>query len=359
MNRVFILKTFGNKMSIEILDIASKFKIPGKAISWKPIGKGHIHKTYVIKTGKEDLEQFILQKVNTKIFPETIELNNNIASVTRHSSSPLQMIQAYDGRFYYSSDNGDFWRMFNYIPESLTIDNTSDPDIAFEAGKAIAGFQKDLNDFTGKIHIILPEFHKLERRQRELSEAIKNNLSGKLENAEDLVQQYDNFSSIMKDYENRLTKTGIPFRITHNDTKLNNILFNKSGKAICMIDLDTVMPGYVAYDYGDALRTLANNAPEDATNIDNVSFNMKLCNAFTKGYLTEARSFLTKQEQRLLPEAPAFMTYLIGIRFLADYLNGDVYYQISHQEQNLDRARTQMALLDQIFQKKEAIQQLF
>lgn len=346
-------------MSTDILNIASNFKIAGEPTSWEAIGNGHIHKTYRIKTGRNDNPGYVLQLVNTSIFPDAAKINYNINNVIRHLKSPLQIIPAKDGRYYFLQDDGLFWRMFNFIPGSRTIEKTSKPAVAFEAGKAIAAFQKGLEAFSGKIHIILPGFHSLEKREHELMSALRLDANERMKKAEVVYRNFLRHSSYMKDYEQGLINSGIPVRITHNDTKLNNILFDKQGKAICLIDLDTVMPGYIAHDFGDALRTIANNASEDATNINDVSFNMELCNAFTKGYLTEARSFLTKEEQKMLPEAPAFMTYLIGIRFLADYLNGDVYYQISHQDHNLDRARTQMALLDQIFQKKGAIQQLF
>lgn len=346
-------------MSTDILNIASNFKIAGEPASWEAIGNGHIHKTYRIKTGQNDNPGYVLQLVNTSIFPDAAKINSNINNVTRHIKSPLQMIPAKDGRYYFLQDDGLFWRMFNFIPGSRTIEKTSDPAVAFEAGKAIAAFQKGLEAFSGKLHIILPGFHSLEKREHELMSAFRLVANERKKKAEVVYRNFLRHSSYMKNYEQGLINSGIPFRITHNDTKLNNILFDEQGKAICMIDFDTVMPGYVAHDFGDALRTLANNAPEDATNINDISFNTELCSAFTKGYLSQAVSFLTKAEYRLLPEAPAFMTYLIGIRFLADYLNGDIYYHTRYQDHNLDRARTQTALLDQIFQQKEAIQQLF
>jgi len=330
------------------LSVARHFSISGTPLSAIPFGNGHIHKTYLVKTNTPGVSGYILQKVNQNIFKQIPELCLNISKITKFMQSGLELLPTRFGEFQHKDADGEYWRMFNYIPDSQVHERTSDLRLANEAGRAVGSFQQQLAGFREELTIILPGFHDLIRRERELDQAILNDNAKRAQTSEDIIQEYKKHSAFLNEYESKLRDTSVPVRITHNDTKLNNILFDKKGIHICLIDLDTVMPGYAAYDYGDALRTLANNAHEDATNINEVSFNMEICRAFTQGYLSKARAFLTAKEISLLPEAPGLMTYIIGIRFLTDYLNGDTYYYTRYEKHNLTRARVQLTLLNQI-----------
>ncbi|MBU2651339.1 MAG: phosphotransferase [Bacteroidetes bacterium] len=337
------------------LSVARQFSINGIPLSAIPFGNGHIHKTYLVKTNTPGVSGYILQKINHNIFKQVPELCLNISKITKFMHSGLELLQTRFGSFHYKDDDGGYWRMFNYIPDSRVYERTSDLRLANEAGRAVGSFQHQLAGFSEELTVILPHFHDLKRREKELDQAILNDNAKRLNTSRELILEYKKHSAFLNEYESQLKDVSVPIRITHNDTKLNNILFDNKGNHICLIDLDTVMPGYAAYDYGDALRTLANNAIEDATNINEVSFNMEICRAFTKGYLSKAKAFLTAKEIRLLPEAPGLMTYIIGIRFLTDYLNGDTYYYTRYEKHNLIRARVQLTLLNQIMDNLEQI----
>ena len=329
---------------------------PSRIQRW---GEGHIHETYLIET-RDHHHEFILQKINHNIFKDIPGMMANIEAVTRHlnkNSKPdnghysekqqLRLVYTHDGHTFYKDENGDYWRMFYFISGTVTFQTLDDPSLAAEAGRAIGLFQSQLTDLPDGLVETLPDFHDINFRIVQYYEAKKKNalhrLGGIVAEADFAEVRFDR----MKDYLLSLREYAA-VRVTHNDTKLNNILFDHNRKAVCLIDLDTVMPGYVHFDYGDALRTMSNTAPEDENDLSKVRFNKEVYDYFTLGYLEAAGNMLNDDEKRLLPFSPVYLTFIIGLRFLTDYLNGDIYFRIHHPGHNLERAKVQFKLVSEI-----------
>ncbi len=222
-----------------------------------------------------------------------------------------------------------------------------DPALAYEAGKAIGFFQAMLSDLESELVDTIPDFHNIGFRISQYEQAKNSDTYGRVGLVSDDILFAEKRFSRMKSYYQSLKENAI-VRATHNDTKVNNVLFDRNNKAQCLIDLDTVMPGYVHFDYGDALRTMANTALEDERDLGKVHFNEDIYRAFTEGYLKEAGSFLSDDELALLPYSPIYLTFLIGLRFLTDHLNGDVYFRIHRRGHNLERARVQFRLVEEM-----------
>jgi Ser/Thr protein kinase RdoA (MazF antagonist) len=234
--------------------------------------------------------------------------------------------------------------MYVFIPGTVTYQKMSDPAMGFEAGKIIGQFQALLSDLKTELVETIPDFHNIDWRIRQYQQAKHENPAGRLTVVEDDLRFAEQRFDRMSAYYRSLKEKAV-VRATHNDTKLNNILFDPGNKALCLIDLDTVMPGYVHFDYGDALRTMANTALEDEKDLSKVKFNSDIYHSFTRGYLEEAEGFLIPDERARLPYAPIYLTFIIGLRFLTDFINGDVYFRVHHPEHNLERARVQLMLV--------------
>lgn len=318
----------------------------------RPYGDGHINNTYLTTS-----RQFILQKINTNIFTNPHELMENISKVTEHlrkkilseggnpDRETLTIVPTVSGDKYYRDENGDCYRVYKFITDSVSH-SIGTPEILYNAAKAFGKFQNMLNDFPAEeLYETIPNFHNTRERFSQLLTAIKENRSGRLHLAEEEVNYALSQEYMVDEITNAIKDGSVPLRVTHNDTKTNNILFDKdSGKGLCVIDLDTVMPGSLLYDFGDALRFGGATAAEDEKNLALMWFDMAAFRAFTKGYLEEMLPVMTKKELELLPLSVRMLTYECGIRFLADYLNGDTYFKTSREEHNLDRARTQFKL---------------
>ncbi len=346
-------------MDQKLAGIASQFISAGIIASVAPHGEGHIHDTFLVETGNHDPD-YILQKINQNVFRNIPGMMNNIEIVTRHirmkltaipghhpDLESLSLVYTKTGKAYYLDEIGRYWRMYVYIPDTVTYQKMTDPALAYEAGKAIGFFQAMLSDLETPLVDTIPDFHNIGFRISQYEQAKRTDPSQRVKEVpNDILFVEKHFGSMSSYYKSLKEKAAI--RVTHNDTKVNNILFDHNNKAQCLIDLDTVMPGYVHFDYGDALRTMSNMALEDERDLSKVLFNRKIYESFTNGYLGEAGSFLATAELELLSYAPIYLTFIIGLRFLTDYLNGDVYYRIHHPGHNLERARVQFKLAEEM-----------
>jgi thiamine kinase-like enzyme len=329
-------------------------------------GNGHIQSTFKVESLKGD---FILQKINTNVFPQPTILIDNHRKTQKHSKSIdnqdykiPEIIKTFDGEWNYESKEFGFWRLTSFITNSYSLEKTETPNQAFEAGKAYGWFAKimqkaDVGDFEEAI----PQFHSLSLRLKQFEDAIKKDVAKRKKSVKNEIDFFLKRKDELLELEQLIIDCEIPKRIVHNDTKINNVLF-KNEKAVAVIDLDTVGPGSILFDYGDALRTIANTADEDEEDLKKVKFSFDNFSGFTKGYLSQTASFLTKSEKQNLHLAPVLMTYIIGIRFLTDFLNGDVYFKTKKENHNLIRTRVQQELIKDIEKQmreiKESINQM-
>ncbi len=322
------------------------------------IDSGLINDTFLIESVR-GATKYIMQRMNKHVFKHVDQILENIQVVNNRLGNAedywiSHVVPTKENKLFHTDKQGSNWRMMHYVPNNVSFDKTTDPVIAFQAGKVIGYFHSILGDLpVDQLHVTIPHFHDLNFRVREFFVAIENATRHRLTNASDEIS----FAKRNRKVFDRLLELQIPLRITHNDTKLNNILFDKlSRKALCLIDLDTVMPGYVYCDYGDSLRTLACSASENETDLQEVKFNLELFEHFTRGYLSRATGFLTQREWESLPLSIQFMPFIMGLRFLTDYLNGNTYYKVQYQDHNLDKCKNQFALMIDVGKKHEKIE---
>jgi Ser/Thr protein kinase RdoA (MazF antagonist) len=340
--------------------IFEQFKTEGTFASCAPIGEGHINDTFLAKTAEPEFPEYVIQRINHAIFKDVDGLMENIRRITSHLQNKLneatsgaghtvamRLIETIGQKTYFKDLAGNYWRCFEFVKNHTNHDAPLSLHRAFEGGKALGKFQLLLSDLPGEpLFEILPDFHNLKKRLDNFNQALTQNPVGRVDSVKtEIEKMLDRADEMLLVY--RLGEAGkIPVRITHNDTKFNNILFDDKENAICIIDLDTVMPGFVLYDFGDAIRTLANTATEDEDDLLKVSFDLVLYKSFAQGYLTEAGKFLTPTEKEHLAFSAKLLTYIMGLRFLTDHIAGDVYYKISRPSHNLVRARNQIRLLE-------------
>lgn len=331
-------------------EILKEYQIPAGA-EIRPVGSGHIHFTYWVCRGGEDL---IIQQINHHIFRDVEGLMQNLRKVTRFiwqhfggtiPPPTIQLMPTINGADYIFDKLGNYWRAFRHISGTLTLDVPQNINQGNEAGKALGRFYRMLDGFPlPELNIVLPRFHELGYRLQQFREALNVASDQRLAKASELIQMVNSRAEELMWLDRMIAQGQLPVRVVHNDPKINNVLFDEHYQAICMIDLDTVMPGCLLHDYGDALRTTANPAPEDETDLSKVVPHLGLIEAYTRGFLGEVGKNLTEAEKKHLHKAPAFLTFVIGLRFLTDYLNHDKYYHVSHPEHNLQRASAQFAL---------------
>lgn len=347
----------GEKLQI----ILEKFGLEADA---KPYGNGHINDTYILADSKH-----ILQKINTNIFKNPDELMQNILNVTEFlkkkigaqggdtERETLTVVKTTDGKLYYEDENGEVYRVYKFIERTRTVESAGSEDDLYQAGVAFGYFQKLLSDFpVEKLYETIKDFHHTPKRVEALKAAIAEDKAGRASSVQKEIEFALDFAKDAAVVVDGMADGSISMCVTHNDTKINNILFEEdSSKAVCIIDLDTVMPGSLLYDVGDALRVGGSTAAEDETDLGKVHFNEKAFEAFVKGYLTEVKDVLTEKELELLPFGVRLMTYECGIRFLTDYLNGDTYFKIHREHHNLDRARNQFKLVADLAAKEESM----
>ena len=342
---------------IDLYFIAEQFGIHGTVDEIIPFGSGHIHDTYLIKTVDENTPDYILQRINHQIFRDIDGLMSNISLVTSHIRNKLptsinpefqkqtvELVTSADGGLFIEIA-GNYWRVFTFISDSYTYQKVQNSKQAYEAGRIIGGFQYLLSDIETDLHVTIPGFHDLELRLKEFNLAVINDLTKRAQLVKDEIRFVKEMTGQLRPFLDLLKSGKVPLRIAHYDTKLNNILFDKNGHAICLIDLDTVMPGYIFYDFGDAVRTMANDANEDEADLSKIGFNRNYYQALLDGYLEETSIFMSKIEKDWLSYSPFYMTFLMGLRFLTDFINGDIYYKTGFPEHNLVRARCQFELI--------------
>lgn len=354
-------------MRQDLKPIVEKFKIEGEYMGAEPWGHGHIHDTYRTTFRQEDgsTRRYILQKVNQYVFKDPVGLMKNIQAVTSHlrekirqaGGNPawetLNLVPTVGGNYLYQTDTGDFWRGYLFIENARSYQIPQNLAQVYHAGKAYGNFQNLLADFpTDQLIETIPDFHNTPKRYRKLIQAVQHDSHQRVKNAEaeiDFAMQREGDSSLLV---MRLTSGEFPQRVTHNDTKFNNVLIDdETGEGICVIDLDTVMPGLSGYDFGDAIRSMTNKGAEDEGDLDKVGVDLVYFESFTRGFLETTRNFLSPAEIELLPLSARMMTLENSVRFLTDYLEGDVYYKTAYENHNLIRCRSQFKLVTDMEEK--------
>lgn len=350
--------------------ILEQFPIPEKITAVRPIGNGMINDTLAVTIHNNDgstEDKYILQRINDSIFEDVDTLQQNIFEVTDHIRKKLDeegksdidrhvltFFRTTDGAPYYRHQDGTYWRLSLFIKGSKTYDAVT-PELSREAGKAFGAFQNRLADLdTTKLGDTIPRFHDMAFRLEQLNDAIREDKAGRVEEVRDLIEEIQKRADSML-IQDKLHQEGkLPKRINHLDTKVNNILFDEnSDQVLCVIDLDTVMPGYVLSDIGDFIRSAVNTGSEDEEDLSKIAVNMDIFKAYTEGYMYSAKDFLTPTEIKLLPYGGRLLTYMQTVRFLTDYLNGDVYYKTSKPKHNLIRAKAQFEFLRRLEEKQE------
>ena len=334
------------------------FRFTGKLVSHCIYGSGHINDTFLLtfEDGQGRQSKKILQRMNKDIFARPVELMDNIVNVTTYlrerilenggdpDRETLNVIPALDGKPYYVDSEGEYWRAYQFIVGASCYDQVEKPEDFYQSAVSFGNFQKLLADFPADtLHETIPGFHDTAARFAALKRAVEKDICGRAASVKEEIA----FAYAHEGLGDILGVQELPLRVTHNDTKLNNIMIDDAtGKGICVIDLDTVMPSYIFSDVGDFLRTAANTVAEDDPALEKVEFRMDIFKEFMAGYLDSAGVFLTSKELELLPEGAAMFPYMQAVRFLADYINGDTYYKTSYPEHNLVRTRNQMRLLE-------------
>lgn len=351
--------------SENLKQIAAKFDTYDKI---EPYGDGHINDTYVALSQK----RYILQKINTNIFTKPEQVMHNILLVTEHikkklteqgeyrDGAVLSLIPTLDGKAFYRAENGDCFRMYKFIENSSSYSKADSPKTFYNAAKGFGKFFALLSDFDASLlYETIKDFHHTPLRYEAFEKAVSEDKCGRAHIVETEIQAAVSRRSMVSVVTDLIESKDIPLRVTHNDTKLNNIMLDdKTGEPVCVIDLDTVMPGSILYDFGDSIRFGASSAAEDEHDLDKVYCDMELFEAFTRGFLEQTAKFLTQKEIELLAFSAKLLTYECGIRFLTDYLNGDTYFKTHYENQNLFRARTQLKLVADMEAKSDVMQDI-
>lgn len=347
-----------------IMEIIKAFPEYGDVIGYKPITAGHINDTYIVEYLQENGEKirYLLQRINTNVFRMPVELMENVMGVTAFlrkkieaaggdpARETLTVFPAKDGKNYYMAEDGGCWRMYNFVEDAFSITELTSAEDFKSAALSFGNFQNLLADYPIEtLYETIPNFHNTPSRFKDFLEALEKNASGRKGEAIpeiDFVLAREKDCSVITDL---LDSGMLPVRVTHNDTKLNNVLFdNTTKKGLCVVDLDTVMPGSSLYDFGDSIRFGANTAAEDEKDLSKVSLSLEYFKAYVEGYLEAAGKSLTENEINYLPFSAKLLTLECGIRFLGDFINGDVYFKTEYPEHNLVRARTQFKLVEDI-----------
>jgi len=331
-------------------------------LSAAPFGTGLIHRSFCVTVSSG--AQFVLQRINTRVFPHPIALMENIDRVTAHLSQiaagthrrALELVPAADGRSWAIAPDGAYWRMYRYLAGTRTVDRIESAEQCFIVACAFGDFQQQLSSLPPpRLHDTIPGFHDTPRRMAVLERAIQADAANRVRHAGPEID----FARRREPLAHVLLDAGMPERVTHNDTKINNVLLDAAtGEAVCVIDLDTVMPGLAVYDFGDMVRTATCPAPEDETDLSRIHSRFDYFEALARGYLAGAGPFLTRNEKEHLTAAGKLITFEQGVRFLTDYLSGDTYYPVSRHTHNLDRTRTQFRLLESIESQERPMEQV-
>ena len=349
-----------NKMSETAKEIIRYFNTEGEIIDIKPLGNGLINKTFLASS---NTEKYVLQKINGNVFKQikTLVQNKSIVSgyLKQKGLISPQFIDSVQQKSFYIDQDSDCWQLSEYIPKTSTQEKISNPNIAKEAGRVIGEFHNALKYLPqSKLGFTIKDFHNTLLRFKQLILTINKDSASRVLTSTGEIERIISFAEEVMPLAAKIEKKEIPVRIVHNDTKINNILFDNHEKAICMIDLDTVMPGSILHDFGEAMRSGANMGEEDDPDLANVSFNISLFENFSQGYLGIANDFLTEAELHYLPLSVKLITFEQAVRFLSDYLSGDIYYTTDYTEHNLIRARAQIKLYQSVSQNYSGIQSI-
>jgi Ser/Thr protein kinase RdoA (MazF antagonist) len=344
-------------MELELRNIVSRFQIVGEIESVRPLGEGFINDTFLVKTKQEQTSDYLLQRKNKSIFKDVPGMMQNILTVTSHlkekivnnggdpEREAMTVVLSDEGLPYFTDSKNDFWTLCLFIKDNISYEAADSPELAYAGGKGIGKFQAMLADLKKPLTDILPGFHNIRFRFEQWDEVLDKNPVNRKKDLQEEISWIEERREEMLEFWQLVEEGIIPTRVTHNDTKINNILFDKDGNDLCVIDLDTVLNSTVLNDYGDAMRSYTNTGLEDDENLDNVSMNMELFKAYTKGYLQETISFLTEKELEYLAFSAKYITFEQVLRFLMDYIDGDNYYKIKSPQHNLIRTHAQYKLL--------------
>lgn len=344
----------------DVLHILSAFDVPKGKMTAQSYGNGHINTTYLLSMETAGgVKRYIAQRINRFVFgdPEAVVRNINLVTaylrgiIEDEGGDPergtLSLVPAKAGGYIVTDPEGEVWRMMNFIDDTISVDLPDTPELFRLSGAAFGRFQRQMGGFPAEqLAETIADFHNTPARYAQLREAVRRNAAGRLAEVEPELAFCRAREADTHALLDALASGEIPLRVTHNDTKLNNVLLDaKTGEGVCVIDLDTVMPGLAAYDFGDSIRFGANTAEEDERDLSKVSLSLDMYRAFAEGFLGECGDVMSQRERELLPMGAKLMTLECGMRFLADHLSGDKYFRVHRPGQNLDRARTQFALV--------------
>jgi len=357
-------------MQHELKSVVDHFHVRGRLTEITSLTRGHINDTYVLATEENRQPvRYILQRINHNVFKDPVSLMQNIVRVTEHirgkmtridpdqAARQLTVMASDNGAGFHRDAKGNFWRVYNFIEGAVTYDTVQSAELAYEAARMFGWFLRMLTDLSRPtLHATIADFHNTPERFETFEQVIKEDKCNRAKNAKaeiDFVFENVGLCDIL---QHLTDKAEIPIRITHNDTKVNNVMLDTAtNKGVCVIDLDTVMPGLSVYDFGDMVRTAATFADEDERDLSKVTINMPMFEVLAKGFAEQTRHFLTAVEKKHLVFGAKLITFEQCIRFLTDYLAGDIYYKVKRQGQNLDRTRTQMKLVQSITEHEEAM----
>lgn len=346
--------------------VLAHFSLAGTVSDVAPLGAGLINDTYRVTTAEPAAPDYVLQRINHSVFADVDLLQHNIEAVTRHIRGKLlaagvsdidrrvlRFIPTRDGdKTYWRDEAGQYWRVSVFIDRARTVD-VVDEQSSRSAGLAFGQFEAMLADLPDRLGETIPDFHNMGLRYRQLGEAVAEDRVGRVQEVRPFLDAIDRHIHDMCAVETLAAEGRLPLRVCHCDTKVNNVMFDEQGEVLCVVDLDTTMPGYVFSDYGDFLRSSANTVAEDCPDLDSVDFRMDIFRAFTDGYLESTASFLTPVEREYLPYAAALFPYMQSVRFLWDYLSGDHYWKCAYPDHNLVRARNQWRLFESVLAKTD------
>ena len=355
-------------------EVISKFDFPGEIVECIPYGSGHINDTYclAVRTPGGQDKRFILQRMNKSIFTKPVELMENVSGVTSWLRKKIQenggdveretlnIIPTVDEKPYFVDSCGDYWRSYKFITDATSYDQVEKPDDFYQSAVSFGNFQRLLADYPADtLHETIKGFHDTKARFEVFKKAVEADVCGRAASVQDEINFVLAHEDVANVFGDMLAKGELPLRVTHNDTKLNNIMIDdKTGKGICVIDLDTVMPGLAMNDFGDSIRFGASTAAEDEQDLSKVSCDMDLFDLYAKGYIEGCGGKLTEKEIEMMPMGAKVMTFECGMRFLTDYLEGDHYFKIHREHHNLDRCRTQFKLVEDMEAKWDTMQEI-
>lgn len=344
-------------MKNELVSVLKTFGISGQVVECAPLGNGHINSTFLCTMNHK---KYVIQKINNYVFKDVDLLMSNYYKVTNYlykkNIETIHLIKSIDGKPY-SKIGNDYYRLYDYIDNAIWHEKITDLELVYKAAKAFGQFHKTLKDFpANELGEVIPNFHNTYQRYINLLNAIKEDKLGRVKECLSEIELVKSFESDYSVISSAINTGFIPLAVTHNDPKINNVLFDKdTGDFRAVIDLDTIMPGSYLYDFGDAIRSLFTGDNEDTEDLSKLTINKDIFMNYTKGYLSEMKNVLTRREIELLPFSAFLLTIECGMRFLEDYIRGDIYFKIKKTNQNLIRARTQLTLAENIYKSLDRL----